>query len=72
MSVGSSSRAPTFWRGQYSHPLKLSLGYSRGDININSNWRTVPKQVLNAPNLPLGVCDMEFKPCADLGALAQQ
>jgi hypothetical protein len=50
----------------------LLLGYSRGEVNVNSNWRTVPKPVLNAPNLPLGVCDMEFKPCADLGALAQQ
>jgi len=50
----------------------LLLGHSRGEVNVNSNWRTVPKPVLNAPNLTLGVCDMKFKPCADLGALAQQ
>jgi len=48
------------------------LSYSRARVNVNSNWPTVAKPVLNAPNLPLGVCDMEFKPCADLGALAQQ
>jgi hypothetical protein len=50
----------------------LLPGYSRGEVNVDSNWRTVPKPVLNAPNLPLGVCDMEFNPRADLGALAQQ
>jgi hypothetical protein len=50
----------------------LLLSYSRARFNVNGNWRTVPKPALNAPNLPLGVCDMEFKPCAGSGALAQQ
>jgi hypothetical protein len=72
MSICSPSRAPTVWRGQYARRFLLLPGYSRGEVNVNGNWRTLTKPVLNAANLPLGACDMEFKPCADLGALAQQ
>jgi len=50
----------------------LLPGYSPDQVNVNRNWRTVTKSALNPPNLPLGVRDMQFKPCADLGALAQQ
>ena len=70
MSILPSPLAPTFWRGQDSRPLLLLPGYSPGEVNVNSNGRTVPKPVLDAANLPLGVGEMKFKPCVDLGALA--
>jgi hypothetical protein len=52
--------------------LLLLRGHSRSRVKVDRYWSTLPKSLLNAPNLLLGVCDMETNPCADLGTLTQR
>jgi hypothetical protein len=42
--------------------LLLLLGRSRCRAKVNGNWSTFPKSLLDAPNLPLGVCDLGTHP----------
>lgn len=49
----------------------LLLGRSRCRVIVDRDRSPLPKSLFNAPNLLLGICDLETNPCADLSAVTQ-